>query len=66
MLVAIATDFQSKNILYQSVFDDKCYIKGLKFAISVTMDVSPFAWFIARDVLNILKELRNATNTSSD
>ena len=41
-----------KEILYQPVFVDKCYIIGLKFTISVTMDVSPFAWFLARAVLN--------------
>ena len=41
-----------KEILCQSVFGDKCYIIGHKFTISVTMDVSPFAWCLARAVLN--------------
>ena len=43
-----------KEILYQSVFGDKYYMIGHKFTISVTMDVSPFAWCLARAVLNIL------------
>ena len=34
------------------VFGDKCCIIGHKFTISVTMDVSPFAWCLARAVLN--------------
>ena len=41
-----------KEILYQSVFGDKYYMIGHKFMISVTMDVSPFAWCLARAVLN--------------
>ena len=41
-----------KEILYQSVFGDKCYIIGHKFTFSVAMDVSPFAWCLARAVLN--------------
>ena len=41
-----------KEILYQSVFGDKYYMIGHKFTISVTMDVSPFAWCLARAVLN--------------
>ena len=41
-----------KEILYQSVFVDKYYMIGHKFTISVTMDVSPFAWCLARAVLN--------------
>ena len=40
-----------KEILYQSVFGDKYYMIGHKFTISVTMDVSPFAWCLARAVL---------------
>ena len=43
-----------KEILYQSVFGDKYYTIGHKFTISVTMDVSPFAWYLGRAVLNIL------------
>ena len=43
-----------KEILYQSVFGDKYYMIGHKFTISVTMDVSPFAWCLGRAVLNIL------------
>ena len=43
-----------KEILYQSVFGDKYYMIGHKFTISVTMDVSPFAWCLARAELNIL------------
>ena len=42
-----------KEILYQSVFGDKCYMIGHKFTISVRMDVSPFAWCLARAVLNM-------------
>ena len=42
-----------KEILYQSVFGDKYYMIGHKFTISVTMDVSPFAWCLARAVLNM-------------
>ena len=38
----MATDFQSKT-----VFGDNCYIIGHIFTISVTMDVSPFAWCLA-------------------
>ena len=34
----------NSEIFYQSVFDDKCYTLVQKFTISVTMDVSPFAW----------------------
>ena len=34
----------NSEIFYQSVFGDKCYTVGHKFTISVTMDVSPFAW----------------------
>ena len=41
-----------KEILYQSVFGDKYYMIGHKITISVTMDVSPFAWCLARAVLN--------------
>ena len=44
-----------KEILYQSVFGDKYYMIGHKFTISVTMDVSPFAWCLARAVLNNIK-----------
>ena len=44
-----------KEILYQSVFGDKYYMIGHKFTISVTMDVSPFAWCLARAVLNTIK-----------
>ena len=40
-----------KEILYQSVFGDKYFMIGHKFTISVTMDVSPFAWCLARAVL---------------
>ena len=40
-----------KEILYQSVFGDKYYMIGHKFTISVTIDVSPFAWCLARAVL---------------
>ena len=40
-----------KEILYQSVFGDKYYMIGHKFTISVTMDVSPFAWCLAIAVL---------------
>ena len=43
-----------KEILYQSVFGDKYYMIGHKFTISVTMDVSPFAWCLARAVLNTM------------
>ena len=43
-----------KEILYQSVFGDKYYMIGHKFTISVTMDVSPFAWCLARAVLKCL------------
>ena len=42
-----------KEILYQSVFGHKCYTMGHKFTISVTMGVSPFAWCLARAVLNL-------------
>ena len=42
-----------KEILYQSVFGDKYYTIGHKFTISVTMDVSPFAWCLGGAVLNI-------------
>ena len=42
-----------KEILYQSVFGDKYYMIGHKFTISVTMDVSPFAWCFARAVLKM-------------
>ena len=42
-----------KEILYQSVFGDKYYMIGHKFTISVTMDVSPFAWCLGRAVLNV-------------
>ena len=49
-----------KEILYQSVFGDKYYMIGHKFTISVTMDVSPFAWCLARAVLNIWN--KNAYN----
>ena len=45
-------ELQIKEILYQSVFGDKYYMIGHKFTISVTMDVSPFAWCLARAVLN--------------
>ena len=48
-------ELQIKEILYQSVFGDKYYMIGHKFTISVTMDVSPFAWCLARAVLNILQ-----------
>ena len=34
------------------MFDDKYYTIGHKFTISVTMDVSPFAWCLGRAVLN--------------
>ena len=44
-----------KEILYQSVFGDKYYMIGHKFTISVTMDVSPIAWCLARAVLNNIK-----------
>ena len=40
-----------KEMLYQSVFGDKYYMIGHKSTISVTMDVSPFAWCLARAVL---------------
>ena len=46
-------EFPIKEILYQSVFGDKHYMIGHKFTISVTMDVSPFAWCLARAVLNL-------------
>ena len=45
-----------KEILYQSVFGDKYYTIGHKFTISVTMDVSPFAWCLGRAVLNFEKK----------
>ena len=35
----------NSEIFYQPVFGDKCYTVGHKFTISVTMDVSPFAWY---------------------
>ena len=44
-----------KEILYQSVFGDKYYMIGHKFTISVTMDVSPFAWCLGRAVLKSSK-----------
>ena len=51
-----------KEILYQSVFCDKYYMIGHKFTISVTMDVSPFAWCLARAVLNfVCTDLFNMT-----
>ena len=40
-----------KKILYQSVFGDKYYMIEHKFTISATMNVSPFAWCLARAVL---------------
>ena len=46
-----------KEIFYQSVFGDKCYIIGHKIAISVTMDISPFAWCLARAVLKFSEVL---------
>ena len=52
-----------KQILYQPVFGDKCYIIGHKFTVSVTMDVSPLAWFLARALLNTtVKPLKNKQN----
>ena len=37
---------------------------GHKFTISVTMDVSPFAWCLARAVLNISENNHHYINTS--
>ena len=51
-----------KEILYQSVFGDKYYMIGHKFTISVTMDVSPFAWCLARAVLNTTKSTYTFTS----
>ena len=47
-----------KEILYQSVFGDKYYMIGHKFTISVTMDVSPFAWCLAGAVLKYARFLK--------
>ena len=57
-----------KEILYQSVFGDKYYMIGHKFTISVTMDVSPFAWCLARAVLNSLwtRNPKTVTLTNSE
>ena len=62
-----------KEILYQSVFGDKYYMIGHKFTISVTMDVSPFAWCLARAVLkfennydNILRKTIEVYSNSFD
>ena len=52
-----------KEILYQSVFGDKYYMIGHKFTISVTMDVSSFAWCLGRAVLNMSYNMRHALNT---
>ena len=45
-----------KEILYQSVFGDKYYTIGHKFTISVTMDVSPFAWCLSECNQKLFKE----------
>ena len=49
----MAADIESKNFVPVSVWSQELHIE-YKFTMSVTMDISPFAWLKARDVLNIL------------